>query len=82
MSLGKLVFVFFATVPLSEVHAGLPIGHRSKESARARHERKLMRHPQRLDIRFLGTEIRAEGTIGIVATVAIIGVVLAAYFGI
>jgi hypothetical protein len=41
-----------------------------------------MRHPQRLDIRFLGTEIRAEGTIGIAATVVIIGVVLAAYFGI
>ena len=39
-----------------------------------------MRHPQRLDIRFFGTQIRAEGMIGILGTIMIISVVLAAYF--
>jgi hypothetical protein len=43
-------------------------------------ERKAMRYPQRLDIRFFGTQIRAEGIIGILGTIMIISVVLAAYF--
>lgn len=33
-----------------------------------------MRQPQRLDIRFLGTQIRAEGILGIIATIVIVAV--------
>ncbi|WP_283812762.1 hypothetical protein [Bradyrhizobium cytisi] len=38
-----------------------------------------MRHPQRLDIKFLGTQIRAEGILGILGTIVIVAVVLSAY---
>jgi hypothetical protein len=36
--------------------------------------------PQRLEIRFLGTTIRAEGIAGIIGAIAIISVILTAYF--
>jgi hypothetical protein len=39
-----------------------------------------MRHPQRLEISFLGTQIRAEGIIGILGTIMIISVIFAVYF--
>ncbi|MCK1733341.1 hypothetical protein IVA79_05070 [Bradyrhizobium sp. 138] len=35
-----------------------------------------MRHPQRLDIRFLGTQIHAEGILGIIATIIIVAVLI------
>jgi hypothetical protein len=38
-----------------------------------------MRHPQRLHIRFLGTQIWAEGILGILGAIAIISAILAAY---
>jgi hypothetical protein len=37
--------------------------------------------PQRLEIRFLGTSIRADGIVGIIGTVVIVGLALATYFG-
>lgn len=40
----------------------------------------LVAQPQRLEIRFLGTTIRAEGIAGIVGAIAIISVILTAYF--
>lgn len=33
-----------------------------------------MRNPQRLDIRFLGTQIRAEGVLGIFGTIVIVAI--------
>lgn len=36
---------------------------------------------QRLEIRFLGTSIRADGIIGIIGTIVIVGLALATYFG-
>jgi hypothetical protein len=36
--------------------------------------------PQRLEIRFLGSAIRAEGIAGIIGAIAIISVILTAYF--
>jgi preprotein translocase subunit SecF len=39
-----------------------------------------MRHPQRLDIRLLGTQIRAEGVLGILGAIAVIAVVMSFYF--
>jgi hypothetical protein len=35
--------------------------------------------PQRLEVRFLGTRIRAEGIVGIIGAITIIGVILIAY---
>jgi hypothetical protein len=43
-------------------------------------ERYVVAQPQRLEIRFLGTTIRAEGIAGIIGAIAIIGVILTAYF--
>jgi hypothetical protein len=42
--------------------------------------RNIMRHPQRLDIRFLGTQIRAEGVLGILGALMIVTVFLSLYF--
>ncbi len=40
-----------------------------------------MNHPQRLEIRFLGTCIRADGAIGILGAIALVGIILAIYTG-
>jgi hypothetical protein len=37
--------------------------------------------PQRLEIRFLGTCIRADGIAGIIGSVIIVGLALVTYFG-
>jgi hypothetical protein len=37
--------------------------------------------PQRLEIRFLGTSIRAEGIVGIVGAVTLLGIILIIYIG-
>jgi hypothetical protein len=37
--------------------------------------------PQRLEITFLGTSIRADGVVGIVGTVTLVGIIVAIYFG-
>jgi hypothetical protein len=37
--------------------------------------------PQRLEIRFFGTSIRADGVIGIVGAVALVGIIVAIYIG-
>jgi hypothetical protein len=42
-------------------------------------ERLVMRHPQRLHIRFFGTQIWAEGILGILGAIVIISAILAAY---
>jgi hypothetical protein len=44
-------------------------------------ESYVVRHPQRLEIRFLGTLVRAEGIVGIVGAITIVGVILVTYFG-
>jgi hypothetical protein len=41
----------------------------------------VLAQPQRLEIRFLGTCIRADGIVGIIGTVMIVGLALATYFG-
>jgi hypothetical protein len=43
-------------------------------------KRYTVAQPQRLEIRFLGTTIRAEGIAGIIGAIAIISVILTAYF--
>ena len=40
-----------------------------------------MAQPQRLEIRFLGTSIRADGVVGIVGTVILVAILLAVYIG-
>lgn len=35
--------------------------------------------PQRLEIRFLGTSIRADGVIGVIGAVTLVGFILAMY---
>jgi len=35
--------------------------------------------PQRLEIRFLGTSIRADGVIGVIGAVMLVGFILAMY---
>lgn len=42
-------------------------------------EMNFVAQPQRLEIRFLGTSIRAEGMAGIIGAIMIIGVILTAY---
>jgi hypothetical protein len=37
--------------------------------------------PQRLEIRFLGTSISADGVVGIVGAVTLVGIILATYIG-
>ena len=37
--------------------------------------------PQRLEVRLLGTTIRAEGIAGIIGAIALVGLVLITYFG-
>ena len=37
--------------------------------------------PQRLEIRLLGTSIRAEGVAGIIGAIALVGLILITYFG-
>jgi hypothetical protein len=37
--------------------------------------------PQRIEISFFGTHIRAEGIAGIIGAIAIVGVILAIYIG-
>jgi hypothetical protein len=37
--------------------------------------------PQRLEIRLLGTSIRAEGIAGIIGAIALVSLVLIVYFG-
>jgi len=44
-------------------------------------ENYVVPHPQRLEIRFLGTAVRAEGIAGIVGAITIVGVILITYFG-
>jgi hypothetical protein len=44
-------------------------------------ERYLVAQPQRLEIRFLGTSIRADGVVGIVGAVALVGIILTIYIG-
>jgi hypothetical protein len=70
---------FFCIEPLLATPSEGLYQHRSMNRAAAT-GKKAMRHPQRLDIRFFGTQIRAEGMIGILGTIMIISVVLAAYF--
>jgi hypothetical protein len=43
-------------------------------------ENFIMSQPQRLEIKFFGTVIRAEGIVGVVGTIAIVGAILATYF--
>jgi hypothetical protein len=43
--------------------------------------RYLVAQPQRLEIRFFGTSIRADGVIGIVGAVALIGIIVAMHIG-
>jgi hypothetical protein len=50
------------------------------ESGCGRGKKREMRHPQRLEISFLGTQIRAEGIIGILGTIMIISVIFVVYF--
>nr|WP_283843108.1 hypothetical protein [Bradyrhizobium sp. 2S1] len=38
-----------------------------------------MAQPQRLEIRFLGTTIRADGMVGIIGAVTLVGLILAMY---
>jgi hypothetical protein len=38
--------------------------------------------PQRLEIRFLSTIIRADGIVGILGAVTLVGIILVTYFGI
>lgn len=38
-----------------------------------------MAQPQRLEIRFFGTRIRADGVIGIIGAVLLVGTILAMY---
>jgi hypothetical protein len=42
-------------------------------------EMNVVAQPQRLEIRFLGTRIRAEGIAGIIGAITIISVILTAY---
>jgi hypothetical protein len=42
-------------------------------------EMYVVAQPQRLEVRFLGTRIRAEGIVGIIGAITIIGVILIAY---
>jgi hypothetical protein len=44
-------------------------------------ETNVVAQPQRFEIRFLGTCIRADGIVGIIGTVVIVGLALATYFG-
>lgn len=48
---------------------------------RIRVENYTVSHPQRFEIRFLGTLVRAEGIAGIVGAITIVGVILISYFG-
>jgi tetrahydromethanopterin S-methyltransferase subunit F len=43
--------------------------------------RYFVSHPQRLEISVLGTRIRAEGVIGIIGAVMLVGLILAMYIG-
>jgi hypothetical protein len=43
--------------------------------------RYIVAQPQRLEIRFLGTRIRADGVVGIVGAVTLVGIILAMYIG-
>jgi hypothetical protein len=43
--------------------------------------RYLVAQPQRFEIRFLGTRIRADGVVGIVGAVTLVGIILAMYIG-
>lgn len=56
-------------------------GSRSTESDFAfRYGDRAVAHPQRLEIRLFGTSIRAEGIAGIVGAIALVGLILIAYF--
>lgn len=37
---------------------------------------------QRLEVSFLGSHIRAEGIVGIIGAITIVGIILIVYFGI
>jgi hypothetical protein len=37
--------------------------------------------PQRLEIRFLGTTIRADGIVGIIGAIMLVGIVMVMYIG-
>jgi hypothetical protein len=41
----------------------------------------LVAQPQRLEIRFLGTTIRADGVVGIVGAIALVGIIVMMYIG-
>jgi hypothetical protein len=42
---------------------------------------QLVEQPQRLEIRLLGAIIRADGIVGIVGAIVLIGLILITYFG-
>jgi hypothetical protein len=76
-----LLFQATAVVSLSETATNASVRRGGDSLAPFfQKETDLVAEPQRLEIRFFGTTIRAEGIAGIIGTIAIISVILTAYF--
>jgi hypothetical protein len=51
----------------------------SAVESEANQKEMFVAEPQQLEIRFLGTSIRANGVVGIVGAVALVGIILVMY---
>jgi hypothetical protein len=79
MHLLNLIIFFFRSAPIvGDVKDAVNQTYRSMNRQR-QIERLDMRHPQRLHIRFFGTQIWAEGILGILGAIIIVSAILAAY---
>jgi hypothetical protein len=79
MFLQNLIIFFFRAAPLSATSRMRSIKPTARRIGSARLKGLAMRHPQRLHIRFLGTQIWAEGILGILGAIVVISAILAAY---